>query len=36
DCDVLNGIAYDSKNKHLLVTGKYWTNIFALELSSEP
>jgi glutamine cyclotransferase len=30
--DVLNGIAYDSGNKRLFVTGKYWPFVFELEL----
>jgi glutaminyl-peptide cyclotransferase len=29
--DVLNGIAYDSSSKKLLVTGKYWPEIYELE-----
>lgn len=29
---VLNGIAYDSKTKHLFVTGKMWPQIFEIEL----
>jgi glutaminyl-peptide cyclotransferase len=30
--DVLNGIAYHSSTKLLLVTGKYWPKIYALQL----
>jgi glutamine cyclotransferase len=30
--DVLNGIAYDSKQKHLYVTGKHWPSLFEIEL----
>lgn len=30
--DVLNGIAYDVANKRLLVTGKLWPKLFAIEL----
>jgi glutamine cyclotransferase len=30
--DVLNGIAYDAANKRLLVTGKLWPKLFAIEL----
>ncbi len=30
--DVLNGIAYDAKNRRLFVTGKLWPNIFQIEL----
>ena len=29
---VLNGIAYDEKSGHLLVTGKCWPNVFEIEL----
>ena len=31
---VLNGIAYDSVNKRLFVTGKWWPKIFEIEISS--
>lgn len=31
--DVLNGIAWHSGTKSMLVTGKYWPNIFVLRLS---
>lgn len=31
---VLNGIAYDSENERLLVTGKFWSNLFHIELVS--
>lgn len=30
--DVLNGIAYDAKNKRLFVTGKNWTKLYEIEL----
>ncbi len=30
--DVLNGIAYDAKSKHLFVTGKKWDKMFEIEL----
>lgn len=30
--DVLNGIAYDSKNNRLFVTGKHWGKLFEIEL----
>jgi glutamine cyclotransferase len=30
--DVLNGIAYESKTKTFLVTGKYWPVLFAIKL----
>lgn len=30
--DVLNGIAYDAKNNRLLVTGKFWPELFEIEL----
>lgn len=30
--DVLNGIAYDSKQKRLYVTGKHWPSLFEIEL----
>lgn len=33
--DVLNGIAWDSENRRLFVTGKYWPKIFHVELISE-
>ena len=29
---VLNGIAYDKETDRLLVTGKYWSNVFEIEL----
>lgn len=32
EIDVLNGIAYDAQNGRLLVTGKYWSYIFHIEL----
>jgi glutaminyl-peptide cyclotransferase len=30
--DVLNGIAYDSENDRLFVTGKYWPKLFEIRL----
>jgi len=30
--DVLNGIAYDSKNDRLFVTGKLWPRLFEIRL----
>ncbi|HEU4629426.1 MAG TPA: glutaminyl-peptide cyclotransferase [Gemmatimonadaceae bacterium] len=30
--DVTNGIAYDAANDRLLVTGKYWPKVYAIEL----
>lgn len=33
--NVLNGIAYDSQQKRLLVTGKYWPTLFEIELISQ-
>lgn len=32
--NVLNGIAYDSQQKRLFVTGKYWPSLFEIELTS--
>lgn len=32
--DVLNGIAYNKKNKTLLVTGKYWANFYEIKLKN--
>ena len=32
--DVLNGIAYDQKNKRLFVTGKWWPKLFHIELTA--
>jgi len=36
DVDVLNGIAYDTGNDRLLVTGKLWPRIFVIELKLPP
>ena len=33
EADVLNGIAYDPKTKHLFVTGKYWDKLFEIKLN---
>lgn len=30
--DVLNGIAYNKKTKHLYITGKYWDKLFEVKL----
>ena len=30
---VLNGIAWDSENRRLVVTGKHWANLFEIELA---
>jgi glutamine cyclotransferase len=30
--DVLNGIAYDAKNKRIFVTGKWWPKLFEIKL----
>ena len=30
--DVLNGIAYDSEEKRLYITGKYWPNLYEIEV----
>lgn len=30
--DVLNGIAYDAENDRLFVTGKWWPNVFEIQL----
>lgn len=34
DADVLNGIAYDSENDRLFVTGKWWPKLFEIELAA--
>ncbi|WP_442267121.1 glutaminyl-peptide cyclotransferase [Tenacibaculum sp. ZS6-P6] len=33
--DVLNGIAYDTKNNRLFVTGKHWSKLFEIEIIKE-
>ena len=33
--EVLNGIAYDKSSGHLLVTGKYWPQMFEIKLSEK-
>jgi glutaminyl-peptide cyclotransferase len=33
---VLNGIAYDAKNKRLFVTGKLWPSVFEIQLVRKP
>ena len=33
---VLNGIAWDHENQHLLVTGKFWQRAFKLKLDPVP
>ena len=32
--EVLNGIAYDKSSGHLMVTGKYWPQMFEIKISS--
>jgi len=32
--DVLNGIAYDSRNKRIYLTGKFWPYIFEVEITN--
>jgi len=32
---VLNGIAWDSENRRLFVTGKHWANLFEIELTEQ-
>lgn len=32
NAEVANGIAYNSKNGHYFITGKYWSNVFEIEL----
>lgn len=32
DTDVLNGIAYDAKNDHIYLTGKYWPKMYRISL----
>ncbi|KAJ8902436.1 hypothetical protein NDN08_006841 [Rhodosorus marinus] len=34
--DVLNGLAYDPTKKRVLVTGKYWPQMFYVEVNNEP
>jgi glutaminyl-peptide cyclotransferase len=34
--EVLNGIAYDAKNKRLFVTGKWWPFLFEIKLVPKP
>jgi len=33
--DVLNGIAYDSQNDRIFVTGKLWPKLFEIEVVQE-
>ena len=33
---VLNGIAWDSENRRLFVTGKHWADLFEIELTEHP
>ncbi len=33
--DVLNGIAYDPATRHLLITGKYWPQMFEIAVSKK-
>jgi glutamine cyclotransferase len=32
ETDVLNGIAYDAENDRLFITGKFWPNLFEIQL----
>jgi glutamine cyclotransferase len=32
EAEVANGIAYNPENKHYYFTGKYWSNLFEVEL----
>ena len=34
--DVLNGIAYDSKNDRIFVTGKFWPKLFEIQIVRNP
>jgi hypothetical protein len=34
DVDVPNGIAYDSTTKKIFVTGKYWPEMYEIQLGS--
>jgi glutamine cyclotransferase len=36
DEDVLNGIAWDSVNDRLFVTGKLWSKLYEIELAAPP
>lgn len=36
EADVLNGIAFEPNTGHLLVTGKYWPHVFALDPKDLP
>ncbi len=31
DADVLNGVAYDSSNDKIYITGKLWANIYEIK-----
>jgi glutaminyl-peptide cyclotransferase len=33
--EVLNGIAHDAETGHLLVTGKYWPQMFEIKISGK-
>jgi len=33
NANVLNGIAYNSTNKKLYLTGKYWSKLFEVQIS---
>lgn len=34
--NILNGIAYDSLNSRILITGKLWPNIYEIKLQAQP
>lgn len=36
DADVLNGIAYDTKNGRIFVTGKLWPKVFEISICQKP
>jgi glutamine cyclotransferase len=36
NAEVLNGIAWNKEDNTLWVTGKYWKNIYILDVSSLP
>ncbi|NOT38256.1 MAG: glutaminyl-peptide cyclotransferase [Saprospiraceae bacterium] len=35
NCDVLNGIAYNSNSDNFYVTGKYWSNLYEIKLTEK-
>lgn len=34
--EVLNGIAFDPRSRHLLITGKHWATLFEISLTNPP